>query len=262
MPEDKKGLSWFRLILLQVIVGCLFIGICAYSFRVPVDVVQIVPQQQDRLERISGVPMRVDITYPGLGTISIEDPKELLKLKSSFSGLLSAGKLREQKQTPRLLLTGRMTYLDQEDTSFQVETSAFQFGEETVNSLDVSAGIRKLQSTLIDKILSAAMISSAVENGGNEVFTLEAGELTVLSQAEREELAAQITAATRIIDFSHFTDLQQPPDAHFVIQLEGDGQAKKHWIHLDRYNNAYIVVYDLLDETNQRAYFKLNDASY
>lgn len=262
MPEDKKGLSWFRLILLQVIIGCLIIGICAYSFRIPVDVVQIVPPQQDQFERISGVPMRVDITYPGLGTVSIEDPKELLKLKSSFSGLLSVGKQRAQTQTPRLLLTGRMTYLDQEDIPFQVETGAFQFGGELVNSLDVSAGIRKLQSTLIDKILTTAMIGSAMQNGKNDVFTLDAGKLMLLSQAERNDLAAQITASTRIIDFSHFTDLQQPPDAHFVIQLSSGEQTKKHWIHLDRYNNAYFVVYDLLDETNQRAYFKLNDTSY
>jgi len=262
MPEDKKGLSWFRLILLQVIIGCLLIGICVYSFRIPVDVVQIVPPQEDQLERISGVPMRVDITYPGLGTVSVDDPKELLKLKSSFSGLLSAGKLREQKQIPRLLLTGRMAYLDQEDVPFQVETGAFRFGDELVNSLDVSAGIRKLQSTLIDKILSAAIIGTAVENGKNDVFTLDVGKLTPLSQEERKELATQITASTRIIDFSHFTDLQQPPDAHFVIQLSSDKQTKKHWIHLDRYNNAYIVVYDLLDETNQRAYFKLNETSY
>ncbi|MCM3040687.1 DUF3919 family protein [Paenibacillus motobuensis] len=262
MPEDKKGLSWFRLILFQVIIGCLIIGICAYSFRIPVDVVQIVPPQQDQFERISGVPMRVDITYPGLGTVSIEDPKELLKLKSSFSGLLSAGKQRTQTQTPRLLLTGRMTYLDQEDIPFQVETGAFQFGDELVNSLDVSAGIRKLQSTLIDKILTTAMIGSAVQNGKNDVFTLDAGKLMLLSQAERNDLAAQITASTRIIDFSHFTDLQQPPDAHFVIQLSSGEQTKKHWIHLDRYNSAYFVVYDLLDETNQRAYFKLNETSY
>jgi hypothetical protein len=262
MTEDKKGLSWFRLILMQVIAGCLLIGICAYSFRIPIDVVQIVPPQQDRLERISGVPMRVDITYPGLGTLSIEDPKELLKLKSSFSGLLLSGTQREQKQAPRLLLTGRMTYLDQEDISFQVETNAFKFGEELVNSLNVSANIRKLQSTLIDKILTTVMIGSAVDNENNEVFSLDQGVLTALSPTERKELSLQITASTRIIDFSHFTDLQQPPDAHFVIQL-GDGfQGKKHWIHLDRYNNAYIVVYDLLDETNQRAYFKLNDSSY
>ena len=33
-----------------------------------------------------------DVTYPGLGTISIDDPKELLKLVTSFSGLLTLGK--------------------------------------------------------------------------------------------------------------------------------------------------------------------------
>ncbi|GGH31514.1 DUF3919 family protein [Paenibacillus segetis] len=262
MPEDKKGLSWFRLILLQVIVGSVLIGICAYTFRIPVDVVYIVPPQQDRLDRVAGVPMRVDITYPGLGTISIEDPKELLKLKSSFSGLLTSGTQRERKQVPRLLLTGTMAYLDQEDIPFQVETNAFQFGQELVNSLNVSANIRKLQSTLIDKILTTSTIGAAVENKKNDVFSLEEGVLTALSQKERKILTSQITASTRIIDFSHFNDLQQPPDAHFVIQLTGDYRAKKHWIHLDRYNSAYIVVYDLLDETNQRAYFTLNDASY
>lgn len=262
MPEDMKGLSWFRLILLQVIVGSLLIGICSYAFRTPVDVVHIVPPQQDSLDRVAGVPMRVDITYPGLGTLSIEDPKELLKLKSSFSGLLSAGTQRKQTLVPRLLLTGTMAYLDQEDIPFQVETNAFRFGESLVNSLNVSANIRKLQSTLIDKILTTGTIGSAVENKKNDVFTLQQGVLTALSQQERQELTSQITAAARIIDFSHFDDLQQPPDTHIVIQLMSDYRAKKHWIHLDRYNSAYIVVYDLLDETNQRAYFKLNDTSY
>ncbi|AJS59529.1 DUF3919 family protein [Paenibacillus sp. IHBB 10380] len=258
MPEDMKGLSWFRLILLQVIVGSLLIGICSYTFRIPMDQVHIVPPQQDRLDRVAGVPMRVDVTYPGLGTLSIEDPKELLKLKSSFSGLLSTGTQRQQKQVPRLLLTGTMAYLDQEDIPFQLETNAFQFGQKLVNSLNVSANIRKLQSTLIDKMLTTVTIGSAVENKKNDVFSLQQGVLTALSQVERKELISQITAAARIIDFSHFDDLQQPPDAHFVIQLTSDYRVKKHWIHLDRYNGAYIVVYDLLDETNQRAYFKLN----
>ncbi len=262
MPEDMKGLSWFRLILLQVIIGGLLIGICSYAFRTPVDVVHIVPPQQDSLDRVAGVPMRVDITYPGLGTISIDDPKELLNLKSSFSRLLSLGTQREQKQVPRLLLTGTMAYLDQEDIPFQVETNAFQFGDGLVNSLNVSANIRKLQSTLIDKILTTRTIGFAVENKNNDVFSLQQGVLTALSQHERQELTSQITEAARIIDFSHFNDLQQPPDTHFVIQLTSDYRAKKHWIHMDRYDSAYIVVYDLLDETNQRAYFKLNDTSY
>lgn len=143
-----------------------------------------------------------------------------------------------------------------------METNAFRFGESLVNSLNVSANIRKLQSTLIDKILTTGTIGSAVENKQNDVFTLQQGVLTALSQQERQELTSQITAAARIIDFSHFDDLQQPPDTHIVIQLTSDYRAKKHWIHLDRYNSAYIVVYDLLDETNQRAYFKLNDTSY
>ncbi|MHA0856737.1 DUF3919 family protein [Paenibacillus sp. CMAA1364] len=262
MTEDMKGLSWFRLILLQVIVGSLLIVSCSYAFRTPVDVVHIVPPKQNSLDRVAGVPMRMDITYPGLGTLTIEDPKELLKLKSSFSGLLSVGTQRKSNQVPRLLLTGTMAYLDQEDIPFQVETNAFHFGESLVNSLNVSANIRKLQSTLIDKLLTPGRIGSAVENKKNDVFSLQQGVLTALSQQERQELTSQILAATSIIDFSHFNDLQQPPDTHIVIQLSSNYREKKHWIHLDRYNSAYIVVYDLLDETNQRAYFKLNDTSY
>ncbi|MEK4350459.1 DUF3919 family protein [Paenibacillus sp. FSL R5-0475] len=262
MPEDKKGLSWFRLILLQVIIGSLLIGMCAYTFRIPLDEVHVVPRQEDQLDRIAGVPMRVDITYPGLGTISIEDPKELLKLRSTFSGLLSSGIQRPQQLVPRLLLTGTMAYLDQEDIPFQVETNAFHFGAESVNSLNVSATIRKLQSTLIDKMLTTSSIGSAVENKINDVFTLQQGVLTALTQVERKALISQIRAAERIIDFSHFDDLQRTPDAHFVIQLTNDYRVKKHWIHVDRYNGAYFVVYDLLDETNQRVYFKLNNASY
>ncbi|MFH5187287.1 DUF3919 family protein [Paenibacillus sp. TAB 01] len=261
MPEEKKGLSWFRLILLQVVVGCILIGICAYAFRIPVDEVHIVPPQQDSREMFAGVPMRVDVTYPGLGTISIDDPKELLKLKASFSGLLASGKQNPQSKQPRLLLTGSIAYLDQEDIPFQIETNAFRFGGEMVNSLNVSADIRKLQSTLIDKTLTSSTIGSAIETAGNEVYSLQQGELTPLPQAERASLTAQVQSAVRVIDFSRFDFLAEQPDAHYVIQLSGDGGAKKHWLHVDRFNNAYIVVFDLLDETNQRAYFKLNEAS-
>lgn len=261
MPEEKKGLSWFRLILLQVVVGCILIGICAYVFRIPVDEVHIVTPQQSGREMFAGVPMRVDVTYPGLGTISIDDPKELLKLKTSFSGLLAAGKQTAQSKPPRLLLTGAIAYLDQEDIPFQVETNTFRFGGESVNSLNVSADIRKLQSTLIDKTLTSATIAAAIEGAGNEVFALQRGELTPLSQTERSQLTTQVRSAIRVIDFSHFDFMAAQPDAHYVIQLAGDGGSRKHWLHADRYNNAYIVVFDLMDETNQRAYFKLNEPS-
>ncbi|MCR8632530.1 DUF3919 family protein [Paenibacillus radicis (ex Xue et al. 2023)] len=261
MPGEKKGLSWFRLILLQVVVACILVGICAYAFRIPYDEVHVVPPQQDGRDMFAGVPMRVDVTYPGLGTISIDEPKELLKLKSSFAGLLVLGKQQNSIRPPRLLLTGVMAYLDQEDIPFQIETNTFRFGQESVNSLNVSAEIRKLQSILIDKTLTSATVGMAIDDSRNEVFALQNGELTLLSRVERAELTAQVEAAVRVIDFSHFDDLAQQPDAHYVIQLADDHVTKKHWIHIDRYNNAYIVVFDLLDETNQRAYFKLNDAS-
>lgn len=258
MPEEKKGLTWFRLILLQVVVGCLLIGICAYSFRIPVDEVHIVPPQQDGREMFAGVPMRVDVTYPGLGTISIDDPKELLKLKASFADLLAGGKQQPQSKQPRLLLTGSIAYLDQEDVPFQIETNAFRFGAESVNSLNVSADIRKLQSMLIDKTLTSATVGTAIEAANNEVYSLRQGELTPLSPEERVTLTSQVRSAIRVIDFSHFDFLAEQPDAHYVVQLADSGGAKKHWLHVDRYNNAYFVVFDLLDETNQRAYFKLN----
>jgi hypothetical protein len=261
VPEEKKRLSWFRLILLQVVVGCILVGICAYSFRISFDEVRIVPPQEGGRDMFAGVPMRVDVTYPGLGTISIDDPKELLKLKSSFVGLLAIGKQQNSIRPSRLLLTGVMAYLDQEDIPFQIETNAFHFGQDSVNSLNVSAEIRKLQSMLIDKTLTSAAIGAAIDDKRNDVFALENGELTVLSGAERAGLTAQVQSAVRVIDFSHFDDLAQRPDTHYVIQLADDRVTKKHWIHLDRYNNAYLVVFDLLDETNQRAYFKLNDAS-
>ena len=43
MQEEKKGLSWLRLILLQIVIGCTLIGIFAYVFRIGVDEVRIVP---------------------------------------------------------------------------------------------------------------------------------------------------------------------------------------------------------------------------
>ncbi|SFK82952.1 Protein of unknown function [Paenibacillus sp. 1_12] len=261
MPEEKKRLSWFRLILLQVVVGCILIGVCAYTFRIPVDEVRIVAPEQDGRDKVAGVPMRVNITYPGLGTISIDDPKELLKLSNTFYGLLTVGKQQNPVKSPRLLLTGSMAYLDQENIPFQVETNAFRFGDESVNSLNVSAEIRKLQSTLIDKTLTSDTIGAAMDDVRNDVFSLQQGELTLLTSVEREALTAKMRSAVRVIDFSHFDYLAQRPDAHYVVRLTDDPKSKQHWLHLDRYNNAYIVVFDLLDETNQRAYFKLNDAS-
>jgi hypothetical protein len=261
MPEEKKGLSWFRLILLQVVVGTLLVGICAYSFRIPFDEVRIVPTQPEGREMFAGVPMRVDVTYPGLGTITIDEPKELLKLKSTFTGLLLAGKPQSAFKSSRLLLTGTMAYLDQEDIPFQIQSNAFRFGPDTVDSLNVSADIRKLQSTLVDKTFTSATIAAAAANPRNEVFALQTGELQPLSPGERSALTGQINSAVRVIDFSQFDEFSRQPDTHYVIQLADERAAKKHWIHVDRFNNAYIVVFDLLDETNQRAYFKLNDAS-
>lgn len=261
MPEDKKGLSWFRLIVLQVIIGCVLIGICSYTFRIPVDEVITASSQQDQAERFAGIPMRIDLVYPGLGKVILDDPKELLSLKSSFSTLLTAGKANQDVKEPRLLLTGSIAYLDQEDVPFQVQTNAFQFGNVSVNSLNVSASIRKLQSTLIDKVFTASMIGAAVQDSANKVYSLEQGVLTPLSEAERKALMKQVHTAARVIDFSHFEDLERQPDRHFVVSLPDTQEGKKHWLHIDRFNSAYMVVYDLLDETNQRAYFKLNASS-
>ncbi|WP_136607811.1 DUF3919 family protein [Paenibacillus dokdonensis] len=261
MPEEKKGLSWFRLILLQVIIGCVLIGICSYTFRIPMDKVRTSSPQQDQSERFAGIPMRIDLTYPGLGKVILDDPKELLNLKSSFSSLLTTGKEEQITKEPRLLLTGSIAYLDQEDVPFQVQTNAFQFGQVSVNSLNVSANIRKLQSTLIDKVFTASTIGMAVQKPENEVYSLQQGVITALSKADRKALTVQILTAARVIDFSHFEDLAGQPDRHFVISLTTSEEGKKHWLHIDRFNSAYMVVYDLLDETNQRAYFKLNVAS-
>lgn len=261
MPERKKGLSWFRLILVQAVIGCVLIGICSYTFRIPLDVVRTIPPQQDQSDRFAGIPMRIDLNYPGLGQVVLDDPKELLALKSAFSALLTAGREERSVKNARLLLSGSIAYLDQEDVPFQVQTSAFRFGDVSVNSLNVSANIRKLQSTLIDKVFTSSLIGAAVENSGNEVYALKSGVMTPLSKAERSALTVQIRTAARVIDFSRFEELSRQPDRHFVISLQASEQGKKHWLHIDRFNGAYMVVYDLLDETNQRAYFKLNVAS-
>ncbi|GIO32533.1 MULTISPECIES: DUF3919 family protein [Paenibacillus] len=261
MPEEKKGLSWFRLILVQAVIGCILIGICSYTFRIPLDEVRTLSPQQEQSERFAGIPMRIDLNYPGLGKVVLDDPKELLSLKSAFSALLTAGREERTVKDARLLLSGSIVYLDQEDVPFQVQTSAFRFGDVSVNSLNVSANIRKLQSMLIDKVFTPSTIGMAVENPANEVYALKNGDMLRLSEADRTALTVQIRTAARVIDFSRFEELTRQPDRHFVISLQASGQGKKHWLHIDRFNSAYMVVYDLLDETNQRAYFKLNVAS-
>ncbi|GAB2671837.1 DUF3919 family protein [Paenibacillus thermoaerophilus] len=261
MPEEKKGLSWFRLILLQIAIGCLLLGLCAYVFRLPVDEVRTVSPGQDGRDLFAGVPMRIDVNYPGLGTVSIHDPKELLKLKASFLGLLAGGTYDGQSKTPRLLLTGSIAYLDQEDVPFRIGTNAFRFGDRAVNSLNISAEIRKLQNTLIDKALTPAAVGTAMEAVGNQVFALHSGNLTPLAQEERSALAERFRSATRVIDFSRFEFMNRRPDAHYVVQLPDGGEDQRHWLHADVFDNAYIVVFDLWDETNQRAYFKLNSSS-
>lgn len=62
MQEGKKWLPWFRLILLQVVVGCILIGVCAYSFRIPINEVRIVPPQEDGRNKFAGVPMRCHLS--------------------------------------------------------------------------------------------------------------------------------------------------------------------------------------------------------
>ncbi|WP_282940573.1 DUF3919 family protein [Paenibacillus sp. RC67] len=261
MQEEKKGLSWLRLILLQIVIGCTLIGIFAYLFRTGVDEVRIIPREPNSRDMFDGVPMRMNITYPGIGTISIEDPKELIAWKESFARLLSSGRQENRANASRLLLSGSIAYLDQEDVSFQIGTSGFLFGSDSVNSLEVSAEIRKLQNMLIDKTLTADTVSAAIDNAEHEVFRLENGVLTPLSASERASLTMQMRTSVRLIDFSHFNFTEEPPSSHYVVQLAGEEKNRKHWLHIDRYDNAYFVVFDLLDETNHKAYFKLREAS-
>lgn len=261
MQEEKKGLSWLRLILLQIVIGCTLIGIFAYAFRIGVDEVRIVPKEANSRDMFDGVPMRMNVTYPGIGTISIDDPKELIAWKASFTRLLVGGKKQTRANTSRLLLTGSIAYLDQEDIPFQIGTSGFQFGTDSVNSLDISAEIRKLQNMLIDKTLTSDSVSSAIANRSHQVFRLQNGHLTTLSDAERAALTMQMRTAVRLIDFSRFDFMDKQPSAHYVVQLNDELVSQKHWLHVDRYDNAYFIVFDLLDETNHKAYFKISDAS-
>ncbi|OPH53410.1 hypothetical protein BC351_05980 [Paenibacillus ferrarius] len=261
MQEEKKGLSWLRLILLQIVIGCTLIGIFAYVFRIGVDEVQIVPKEPNSRDMFDGVPMRMNVTYPGIGTISIDDPKELIAWKATFSRILSGGQPQTRENASRLLLTGSIAYLDQEDIPFQIGTSGFRFGSDSVNSLDISAEIRKLQNMLIDKTLTADTVSEAIANRNHQVFRLQDGLLTTLSDADRAALTMQMRSAVRLIDFSHFDFMAEQPSAHFVVQLSDKAVNGKHWLHVDRYDNAYFIVFDLLDETNHKAYFKLRDAS-
>ncbi|NEW07411.1 DUF3919 family protein [Paenibacillus sp. SYP-B3998] len=261
MQEEKKGLSWLRLILLQIVIGCSLIGIFAYVFRIGIDEVRIVPKESTNRDMFDGVPMSMNITYPGIGTIAIDDPKELIAWKASFSRLLIAGKQQNRANASRLLLSGSIAYLDQEDVPFQIGTSGLSFGSESVNSLEVSAEIRKLQNMLIDKTLTSDTVGAAIENASHEVFSLQDGKLTALSEAERAALTRQMRSAVRLIDFSHFDFMAERPSAHYVVQLTDELKSRKHWLHVDRYDNAYFVVFDLLDETNHKAYFKLSDTS-
>lgn len=261
MQEEKKGLSWLRLILLQIVIGCTLIGIFAYVFRIGVDEVRIVPKEANSRDMFDGVPMRMNVTYPGVGTISIDDPKELIAWKASFTRILNGGKPQTRANASRLLLTGSIAYLDQEDIPFQIGTSGFRFGSDSVNSLEISAEIRKLQNMLIDKTLTADTVSGVIANREHHVFRLQDGLLTTISEAERAALTTQMRSAARLIDFSHFDFMAEQPSSHYVVQLTDEAVNGKHWLHLDRYDNAYFIVFDLLDETNHKAYFKLSDAS-
>ncbi|MCR8644366.1 DUF3919 family protein [Paenibacillus sp. N1-5-1-14] len=261
MHEEKKGLSWFRLILLQLVIGCTLIGIFAYVFRIGVDEVNIVAQEQQNHELFVGVPMRMNVTYPGIGTITIEDPKELIAWKESFARLLSSGSQENRPDTRRLVLSGSISYLDQEDIPFQINTSGFRFGSEWVNSLDISADIRKLQNMLIDKTLTADTVGVAIASTQHEVYSLVKGKLNPLTSDKRSMLTAQMRTAVRLIDFNHFDFNDSPPSAHYVVELVEEAGGRKHWLHIDQYDNAYFVVFDLLDETNHKAYFKFNNAS-
>ncbi|MEC0266740.1 DUF3919 family protein [Paenibacillus anseongense] len=261
MQEEKKGLSWLRLILLQMVIGCTLIGIFAYVFRIGVDEVRTVPKDPNSRDMFDGVPMSMNVTYPGIGTISIDDPKELIAWKASFTRLLNGGGQPTHANASRLLLTGSMAYLDQEDVPFQIGTSGFRFGSDLVNSLDTSAEIRKLQNMLIDKTLTAETVSSVIANPVHQVFRLQDGVLAALSETDRTALTAQMRTAVRLIDFSHFDFMAERPSAHYVVQLKDEAASGKHWLHIDLYDNAYFIVFDLLDETNHKAYFKLSDAS-
>ncbi|MDR6883358.1 DUF3919 family protein [Bacillus sp. 3255] len=261
MQEEKKGLSWLRLILLQIVIGCTLIGIFAYVFRIGVNEVRLIPLDPNNRDMFDGVPMRMNVTYPGIGTIAIDDPKELIAWKAAFARVLNGGGQPARANASRLLLTGSIAYLDQEDVPFQIGTSGFRFGSDIAGSLDISAEIRKLQNMLIDKTLSAETIGSVIANRNHQVFRLQDGLLTVLPDAERTALTAQMTTAVRLIDFSHFDFMAEQPSTHYVVQLKDETVSGKHWLHIDLYKNAYFIVFDLLDETNHKAYFKLSDAS-
>lgn len=114
---------------------------------------------------------------------------------------------------------------------------------------------------LIDKTLTADTVSGVIANRNHQVFRLQDGLLTTLSEADRAALTTQMRTAVRLIDFSHFDFMAEQPSSHYVVQLTDEAANGKHWLHLDRYDNAYFIVFDLLDETNHKAYFKLSDAS-
>lgn len=258
MFRNYRALPWHWLIMLQLLIGGLLIGICAYAFRIPVEQVNIVSGDHLALDTMSGMPMKVDVSYPGLGSASIEDPKELLQLKATFQELLAAGSKETMMKRSKFAISGIMYYLDQAPIHFSIDAKSFTFNEEYVSSLDISATIRKLQGQFIDKLLTEEMIVNALQTSGNTTSSLVDGKLVPLNQTEHTKLINSMQQAARVIDFSPITQLDHHPDAHYVLQLNDSSSDNKHWLHIDTYSSGYLVVYDLLDETNHRAYFKLD----
>lgn len=258
MLGNMKGLSWFRLIALQLIIGGILVSVCAYFFRVPIEKVQKISQNQNYAEQAFGVPLAMTVQYPGLGSIMIDDPKELLRLKQTFYELVINGKSETIVQSSKFSLTGVMYFLDQEPVELAVNAKSFYFADDYVNSLNVSASIRKLQSVLIDKFLTETVISKAVTETNNAVFKLVNGQLIQLTNAETDNITTLLQNSARVIDYSPITELNYEPVAHYVIQLKDNPYLSNHWLHIDMYDNEYFVVYDLLDETNHRAYFIIN----
>lgn len=259
--RNRHSLPWHWLIMMQLLIGSLLITFCAYTFRIPVEQVSIVSSDQLALDAMSGMPMKVEVSYPGLGSVSIEDPKELLQLKTIFQELFAAGSKEPVTKRSKFAISGVMHYLDQDPSYFIIDAKSFSFNDEYVSSLNISAQIRQLQSQFIDKLLTEDMIVAALNEPTNSVASLVDGKLTPLSQSERVRLMNDISMAGRVIDFSPITQLDHQPVAHYVLQLNDSSDVNKHWLHIDAYDSGYFVVYDLLDETNHHAYFKLETLS-
>jgi|GEM_PF-1773173 len=256
-----QALPWHRLIMLQIIIGCLLISVCAYYLRIPGEQVRIVSNNELSLDMMSGMPMKVEVSYPGLGTVSIDDPKELLQFKNTFQELLASGSKERISKPANFTINGVMYYLDQDAIPFVIDAESFTFNDEYVSSLNISATIRKLQSYFIDKLLTQDMIVTALNTNTNQVGKLIEGKLEPLSQSDRLQLTMAMGTATRVIDFSPITQLKSQSIAHYVLQLNDSRDNYKHWLHIDAYSSGYFVIYDLLDETNHHAYFKLDGAS-